>query len=392
MNEPNVTPGSLKRKFPNDPRMHAVIDFIKKDSGIPVNPNHNSLEGLQGGDVSSKVFFHLNALEFSKLHNLPEPKDIYEYWVLGGKLPAIGDEYGGGIVFYVADDQSYILVCSPIDVASNVRWCFNEKDTNPYVAIAGLQNLDFWPDSTTLQNGAINTDLIINALDALGQTGYAAKLCREYTGGGFTDWYLPTYWELDFMLRNLKDFGINFHTNPVWYSAMKDHYWSSSSGQWDSYHNERSIYRCLLSGGNVFTSGYEPDYNYTGSNPFDARWGYVRAVRRIPFPNLQIRNKENLDIKAGDGIAITLNDRVLTISAASGANPIVSEQLIGIVDGVNRIFTTSAPYISGSISVFVNGIKESGFVKTNETTITLDEAPSNVGFTDKIEAIYSPKN
>jgi len=35
MNEKDVTPGYLKRKFPNDPRMHAVIDFI---AGSKVKP------------------------------------------------------------------------------------------------------------------------------------------------------------------------------------------------------------------------------------------------------------------------------------------------------------------------------------------------------------------
>lgn len=74
------------------------------------------------------------------------------------------------------------------------------------------------------------------------------------------------------------------------------------------------------------------------------------------------------------------------------AKQLISEQLSGVINTTNRIFTTSKAYTSGSISVFINGIKDSGFSETDETTITLDEAPSNVGFTDKIEAIYSSKN
>jgi len=34
MNEANITPAYLKRKFPGDARMHAVIDYIKRDTGL----------------------------------------------------------------------------------------------------------------------------------------------------------------------------------------------------------------------------------------------------------------------------------------------------------------------------------------------------------------------
>ena len=38
MNESNVTPRYLKRKFPNNPAMWAVIDFIKRDNGFDGRP------------------------------------------------------------------------------------------------------------------------------------------------------------------------------------------------------------------------------------------------------------------------------------------------------------------------------------------------------------------
>jgi hypothetical protein len=67
----------------------------------------------------------------------------------------------------------------------------------------------------------------------------------------------------------------------------------------------------------------------------------------------------------------------------------VSELLSGTVNSENRVFTTSKAYKSGTIVVFVNGIRESDFLEVDQTTIILDEAPSNVGFTDKIETIYT---
>ena len=70
----------------------------------------------------------------------------------------------------------------------------------------------------------------------------------------------------------------------------------------------------------------------------------------------------------------------------------VSEPLSGTVNGENRVFTTSKAYKSGTIVVFVNGIRESSFLEVDQMTIILDEAPSNAGFTDKIETIYTSLN
>ena len=69
----------------------------------------------------------------------------------------------------------------------------------------------------------------------------------------------------------------------------------------------------------------------------------------------------------------------------------ITEQMIGVVDGQNRIFTTSSQFIAETISIFVNGIKEHGFIANSSTQITLNDAPKNDGFTDLIEAIYTKK-
>ena len=68
---------------------------------------------------------------------------------------------------------------------------------------------------------------------------------------------------------------------------------------------------------------------------------------------------------------------------------IITEELSGEVNNVNTVYTTSKPYRFGSISVFVNGLKEFNFSETDNTTITLHFAPQNAGFFDRIEATYS---
>ncbi len=54
-------------------------------------------------------------------------------------------------------------------------------------------------------------------------TTYAAGLCDAYTGGGFTDWYLPSIWELN--LCNQAAFVVNT-VLPT--GVFDSSYWSST--------------------------------------------------------------------------------------------------------------------------------------------------------------------
>ena len=69
----------------------------------------------------------------------------------------------------------------------------------------------------------------------------------------------------------------------------------------------------------------------------------------------------------------------------------ITEMLTGEIDNVKTIFTTSQPYVSGKISVLLNGLKEYYFSEINETTVQLNTPPSNSGFTDILECVYKPK-
>jgi len=73
---------------------------------------------------------------------------------------------------------------------------------------------------------------------------------------------------------------------------------------------------------------------------------------------------------------------------------IISEPLIGEVDGVNTVFETSFQYRPNTVNVFINGLKESrdNFHEfdplDHERKIMLDNPPKNEGFTDTIEVMY----
>ena len=133
----------------------------------------------------------------------------------------VGDFYGGGVVFYIFEsgDTGYVagethgLIAAVQDQSSGIRW-YNGSNTRT------------WATATTIGTGSANTDAII-AVQGATETSYAAGVARAYTGGGFTDWFLPSKDELNQMYRNKATInttasangGSNFSTNFYWSST-----------------------------------------------------------------------------------------------------------------------------------------------------------------------------
>ena len=99
----------------------------------------------------------------------------------------VGDSYGGGIVAYifqsadagyVAGQQHGLIVTTSLSGIANNIWGSVGQSVN----------------GTSLEIGAgLANTVLIN--DALG-SGTAASLARSFNGGGYNDWYLPSYKEL----------------------------------------------------------------------------------------------------------------------------------------------------------------------------------------------------
>ena len=138
----------------------------------------------------------------------------------------VGDFYQGGVVFYifVDGDTGYVagethgLIAAVQDQSSGIRW-YNGS----YVTTEAT--------STALGTGATNTTTIISVQGAT-ETSYAAGLARAYTGGGYTDWFLPSQGELNQMFTNTATInttasangGSNFSANSYWSSTEFDNY------------------------------------------------------------------------------------------------------------------------------------------------------------------------
>jgi hypothetical protein len=129
----------------------------------------------------------------------------------------IGDFREGGVVFWVdPTDNTHGLVCAQSDQTPGIQW---HNGSNVTTGATGA----------AIGTGSANTIAIISAQGAT-ETDYAAGLARAYTGGGFTDWFLPSKDELNQMYINkaainataTANGGVNFTGNFYWSSTEND--------------------------------------------------------------------------------------------------------------------------------------------------------------------------
>ena len=132
----------------------------------------------------------------------------------------VGDFHQGGVVFHIfaggyVEGEIHGLIAAVQDLPSGIGW-YNGS----YVTTGAT--------ATALGTGSANTDAIISAQGAT--ENYAAALARAYTGGGYTDWFLPSKDELNKMYLNRAAInttaavngGSDFSTNYYWSSTEAD--------------------------------------------------------------------------------------------------------------------------------------------------------------------------
>lgn len=145
------------------------------------------------------------------------------------KLPAstpahyVGELYGGGVVFWVDQTGEHGLIASTSDL-----------DGGSGAAWSDIKSAEIGASAKDYYNGAGNTAAIIAQS---GHTNSAAKLCNDYKGGNFTDWYLPSTLELRKMdnsiliINNVLANDGSGETNPIhpeFVAPTYGRYWSST--------------------------------------------------------------------------------------------------------------------------------------------------------------------
>jgi hypothetical protein len=120
-----------------------------------------------------------------------------------GTTYAIGDTGpAGGIVFYVSNQGKNGLEAAPVDQG---------------VAQWGCQGEDIQGTFTAIGNGLFNTESILNRC---GDSGIAASLAFDYVLNGYTDWFLPSLDELNFMYKGLGGNNLGGFVGDYWSSSQ----------------------------------------------------------------------------------------------------------------------------------------------------------------------------
>ena len=153
----------------------------------------------------------------------------------------VGDFYQGGVVFhlFVPGETGYVsgethgLIAAVADQSSGIQW-YNGS----YVTTGAT--------ATAIGTGSANTDAIISVQGDT-QSDYAAGLARAYTGGEYTDWFLPSKDELHKMYLKrttinataLANGGSIFATLLYWSSTEYDNTWGWAQ-RFNSYFSDLS--------------------------------------------------------------------------------------------------------------------------------------------------------
>lgn len=155
--------------------------------------------------------------------------------VFGSAIPAIGTAYGGGffggLISHTQNGvATHALVIAPRSSGASGVGYPNSTSLNWRTSGANINT------SLSLFDGRLNTDQLI----ALGISNYpAAQFCVNLNIGGFTDWYLPSQFELEILYYNLKpgttanstSVGSTAAVNPYAVPARASQYTSSVPGQ-----------------------------------------------------------------------------------------------------------------------------------------------------------------
>ena len=134
----------------------------------------------------------------------------------GGGGTEIGALIGGGIVIAVFNDAGVnkALVASLTNLSTGIQW-----------TIPAFQTVSIGATAQSYSDGLTNTNAIIAQTLLPANTTYAAGLARLFAGGGFSDWYLPSTWEVNMLYNSAaivnKILGANGFSNLFYWSSTE---------------------------------------------------------------------------------------------------------------------------------------------------------------------------
>jgi len=212
--DPLVVFGISPENYVTTADLTPLIDWLDMDKAAEYEVQWASLEGEVSGStintvtdsefqissvlsVSDYVFWRLRAV--TDEGRFSSWSDIFTFVI----SPAdIGDSYEGGIVFYLGYDTGIGLVAADSDQSTGIQW-YNGSYTTTGATATGIGT-----------GGANTTTIVANQ----GVGSYAAQLCEDLDLNTYTDWFLPSMYELNQMHAQKGVIG----------GFVDDYYWSSS--------------------------------------------------------------------------------------------------------------------------------------------------------------------
>ncbi len=181
----------LKCFYFNDGQEWKIMEGVyTAGNGIDIDQNNMisiEMPGQQAGDMMCYDGTNWIRIPIGQEDDVLTIKNGVPQWqAQASQLPpvAVGDTLGGGIVFYVDGGGMNGLIAAFNDHPSPVPWA----PTNNHFLIGASGN--------AVGAGAANTAAIV-AHYGIGV--YAAQVCNDYSGGGLSDWYLPSQAELSLL-------------------------------------------------------------------------------------------------------------------------------------------------------------------------------------------------
>jgi len=111
------------------------------------------------------------------------------------QLLSLGDYYQGGYIFYLDASGQHGLVAAPDNVGGEIEDIYGNSGF-PWGCVGLEINSVGLNSSGAIGTGLQNTLDIVNACT---ETPIAASVCLEYENDGYTDWYLPSFHEMNLM-------------------------------------------------------------------------------------------------------------------------------------------------------------------------------------------------